>query len=139
MECLDLFKIFKAYAWAHCKSEEYVLYALVENPSDEPQQAMQHFAFESYQIHDLMDFLMKEMGQEEEASLQWRAQLKVLGDLLERHFQEEERDFFPHLDKFMDENQALELGQKYILEREALFKKKSGKRFLYEDSLSAQV
>lgn len=126
--CLELFRILKATVVAHAKAEEFVLYAVVEEPHNSPEKELQHFAYEGYEEHDLIDFLMKEMGTAEEITLQWRAQLNVLGEMLEHHLSDEEEDFFPKISVLLPEKSAMELGEAYAKERDIIFAKKIGIR-----------
>jgi len=125
---LGLFRTLKAMVVSHAKAEEFVLYALVEQPESEAERELQHFAFEGYEEHDLIDFLMKEMGQAEELSLQWRAQLTVLSEMIERHLSEEEQDFFPKVRELLTDEELQDLGITYTKERDVIFAKKSGMR-----------
>jgi hypothetical protein len=126
--CLDTFRILKASIVAHCKGEEFALYSLFEQPKKLPQESLQHFTFEGYEEHDLVDFLMKEMGQAEEISLQWKAQLKVLSEMLEHHFKEEEESFFPQATRVLTPQELFDLAEVYIKERDQIFAKKTAAR-----------
>ena len=126
--CLDLFRHFKATLVSHAKAEEFAFYANFETPRDSAQAKLQHFAFEGYEEHDLMDFLMKEMGMAEELSHQWRAQLTVLADMLERHLRTEEEVFFVQAEKFLDIEASEQLAKAYTQERDIIFEKKIGIR-----------
>ncbi len=126
--CFDLFRTLKALVVAHAKAEEFTLYAVFENAKSRPQEDLQHFALEGYEEHDLMDFLMKEMGQAEEMTLQWRAQLTVLSELLDHHMKEEECDFFPKSAKVIDTEEMADMAMVYTRERDEIFAKKRGTR-----------
>jgi len=124
--CFNLFRNLKALTVAHAKAEEYTLYALFENSDLPTHQELQHFSFEGYEEHDLMDFLMKEMGQAEEITPQWRAQLTVLTEMLEHHLVEEEQDFFPRVSQIIESEELTDLALVYARERDDIFAKKSG-------------
>jgi|GEM_PF-6740973 len=126
--CLEKFQIFKATVVAHSKAEEFALYALVEEPRGSLEKEMQHFAYEGYEEHDLIDFLMKEMGTAEEIDLQWRAQLVVLGRMLEHHLKQEEENFFPKAQTVLSEKASADLAVAYTKERDLIFAKKTGMR-----------
>jgi hypothetical protein len=113
---------------AHAKAEEFALYGMVEEPRNGLEAELQHFAFEGYEEHDLMDFLLKEMSTSEEVNLQWRAQVTVLSEMLEKHMAEEERDFFPKMAGLLSEQTFEDLGRAYIQERDVIFAKKMGVR-----------
>lgn len=124
--CFNLFRTLKALTVAHAKAEEFTLYALFENSRSRAYRDLQHFSLEGYEEHDLMDFLMKEMGQAEEVTPQWRAQVNVLTDLLEHHLQEEEADFFPKVRQIVEREELVDLAVVYARERDEIFAKKSG-------------
>lgn len=126
--CLELFRTLKAAIVSHAKAEEFALYGLVEEPHSPLEKELQHFAYEGYEEHDLMDFLMKEMGTSDEISHQWRAQLTVLGEMLESHLKEEEEVFFPKISPLLSDKAAMELGEAYAKERDMIFAKKTGLR-----------
>ncbi len=121
---VQVFRNLKAVAIAHAKAEELALYALVEEPGG-PQE---HFAFEGYEEHDLMEYLMKEMSTSEEPNPQFRAQFKVLGDMLERHFLREELEFFPEVSVLLDEATSEKCIKVYLAERDSIYAKRMGSR-----------
>lgn len=124
--CFNLFRTLKALVVAHSKAEEFTLYGLFENADDSSRRELGHFSYEGYEEHDLIDFLMKEMGTSEEINLQWRARLKVLIDLLEHHLQEEEGEFFPKVRQVIEREELTNLAIVYARERDEIFAKKSG-------------
>lgn len=127
-KCLTQFRALKAHILAHAKAEELILYALVESPLEPTGVELQHFAYEGYEEHDLIDFLMKEMIQAEEVTLQWKAQVNVLGEMLERHFDDEEKTFFPQISQSLDSVEWADLAEEYVKERDLIYAKKSGLR-----------
>ncbi|NJM10410.1 MAG: hemerythrin domain-containing protein [Bdellovibrionaceae bacterium] len=129
--CLALFRTFKALVVAHAKAEEFILYALVEQPTGPAAADLQHFAFEGYEEHDLIDFLMKEMGQAEEITMQWKAQLTVLSEMIDHHLIGEEQDFFPKVRDFLNEVELADLGVAYTNERDVIFAKRADRARLY--------
>ncbi len=124
--CFNLFRTLKALTVAHAKAEELTLYALFEDSKIRAYQDLQHHSLEGYEEHDLIDFLMKEMGQAEEVTPQWRAQVAVLTEMLERHLQEEEADFFPKIRQIVERQELVDLAVVYARERDEIFAKKSG-------------
>jgi hemerythrin-like domain-containing protein len=127
--CFNLFRTLKALITSHAKAEEYTLYALFDIGKKPRHEELQHFALEGYEEHDLIDKILKEMGQAEEVSPQWRAQLTVLTELLERHIEEEEQEFFPQVRTVIGHEELLDLGAIYLRERDEIFTKKSGMNF----------
>lgn len=126
--CFEVFRRLKATVISHAKAEELVLYALVEEPRTTREASLRHFAFEGYEEHDLIEFLMKEMATAEELSFQWNAQVVVLTEMLEKHLKDEEIDFFPKIEELLNEKPMDELVAAYVIERDVVFAKKSGKR-----------
>ncbi len=133
------FRTLKALVVAHSKAEEFALYAIFENPKHTRQVGLQHFSFEGYEEHDLIDFLMKEMVQADELTLQWKAQLKVLREMLEHHFQQEEEEFFPQVMTVLSQEELVELAEVYLIERDQIFAKKNGARPISQTTLASSV
>lgn len=122
--CFETFRTLKALVVAHTKAEEFALYAIFEDPKRTREVGLQHFSFEGYEEHDLIDFLMKEMVQVEEITPQWKAQLKVLKEMLEHHFNQEEEEFFPQVTTVLSQDELLNLAEVYLIERDQIFAKK---------------
>lgn len=127
--CFETFRTLKAFVMANSKAEEFALYGLFEDPKDDASRVgLQHFTFEGYEEHDLIDFLMKEMGQADEITPQWKAQLKVLSEMLEHHFREEEDKFLPQALEVLSQEELAALAEAYVIERDQIFSKKTGVR-----------
>lgn len=124
-DCFTTFRTLKALIVAHAKAEEFALYALFEDPKQKRAVSLQHFSFEGYEEHDLIDFLMKEMVQAEEITPQWKAQLKVLKEMLEHHFKQEEEEFFPQVMTVISQEELVNLAEMYLIERDQIFAKKN--------------
>ncbi|MBX3020286.1 MAG: hemerythrin domain-containing protein [Bdellovibrionales bacterium] len=124
--CFNSFRTFKALVSACTKAEEYTLYALLEENMSKIFWPLRKFVLESYVENDLIDLLLKEMGQAEELTDQFRAKLKVVKDLLHRHLEGEQEDFFPELTKRLSMEQLNDLVAVYTRERDAIYAKKSG-------------
>jgi hypothetical protein len=125
--CFSTFRTLKALVVAHSKAEEFALYELFEDPKQKRAVSLQHFSFEGYEEHDLIDFLMKEMVQTEEITPQWKAQLKVLKEMLEHHFKLEEEEFFPQVMTVLSQDELLNLAEVYLIERDQIFAKKNAR------------
>lgn len=126
--CFTRFRTFKALASAQAKAEELTVYALFEENPPQAMQELKRYVLEAYEEHDLMDLLLKEMGQAEELTDRFRAQLSVYMRLLDRHLKGEARDFLPKVEKVLDEGRQTDLAVMYTRERESLFAKKSGRK-----------
>ena len=124
--CLKVFKTLKAFLMAHIKAEEYSLYEMFEDDRSIGGPGLKEQVFRAYEQHDLIEFLLKDMGQAEEISPQWRAQLTILDEMLARHFREEEQRFLSEISKLIEEDDLKEMGKFYLRERDSIFTKRSG-------------
>lgn len=123
-DCFRRFRAFKALMVAHAKAEEYTAYALYEDERNAIE--LRRFVLEGYEEHDLVDLMLKEMGQAEELTDPFRAKLNVLLELFENHVRDEEASFIPELRRRLSAEQLLDLGVVYARERDEIFAKKSG-------------
>jgi hemerythrin-like domain-containing protein len=123
-DCFRQFRDFKALASAQLKAEEYVLYSLFED--EERSDKAREYIYKAYEEHDLIDFLLKEMGLAEELSRPWLAKLRLVCELLERHLEGEDQDFLPQARKSLSDDELTGLCARYVQERDQIFKKKSG-------------
>lgn len=117
--CFRHFRALKNFLAAHTKSKEFHLYAYFE------ESVLKRFCFEGYEEHDLVDFVMKEMGMEEEVSAQWRARLTVAFELLQHHLEKEEREFFPKVKELFTEEELEQKGDEYLKERDEIFARRN--------------
>jgi hypothetical protein len=124
--CFGRFRTFKALVMAQAKAVEYALYALFEESGDKAHAELRRYVLQGYEEHDLIDLLLKEMGQAEELTDQFRAKLRVLSDLLDHHIQQEERDFLPRVAQRLSHQELKDLCVVYTRERDQIFAKKSG-------------
>lgn len=125
--CFNRFRAFKALVSASTKAEEYTLFALLEE-QENAFPDLRKFVLESYVTHDLIDLLLKEMGQAEELTDSFRAKLSVLRGMLARHLAEEQKEFLPQVQQRLREEQLKDLAVVYARERDTIFAKKSGLR-----------
>lgn len=139
--CFSLFHSLKALICAHAKAEEYTLYALFDVDKISRGDQLQQWALEGYEEHDLVAKILKDMAQAEEVSPQWRAQLKVLNELLENHIQQEEMDFLPKVRLSVPIVELSALGLIYLRERDQIFSKKLavGRNSVNANPASAKV
>lgn len=124
--CFNRFRTFKALVMSYSKAEDYTLYALIEENESRPFSALRRFVLEAYVKHDLIDLLLKELGQAEELTDSFRAKLTVLKDLLLNHLHEEEETFLPEISRRLSPEQLHDLAVVYTRERDTIFAKKSG-------------
>lgn len=89
-----LFDKLKPALSAHSRAEERVVYnALLKVKSKESHD----YGNEGYVEHGLLDELLKKLTRTDAASDAWKAQAKVLFELLDHHIGEEQRDVFSDL------------------------------------------
>jgi hemerythrin-like domain-containing protein len=95
---------------AHAKPEEQSMYAHMHEKED-----LNGDAYEGETEHDIADQLMSdiaslETGDEDE----WEAKVKVLGELVEHHIEEEEEDMLPELKKELTDEERSHIGEEFL-------------------------
>lgn len=113
IEIAEAFSEFKYFLTAHAKPEEEVLYNFMKSNGDEEIQLLAH---EGDVEHTLADQLVEEAGNEED-KLKFRANVKVLAELVEHHIEEEEEEILPKLSKKVDLDTRRELANEYLMLR----------------------
>lgn len=95
---------------AHSKSEENVVYAYMLTQSD-----LRPMALEGEEEHQIADDLMNELNSEffNGSEETWRANAKVLAELIEHHVHEEESQVFPALKKHLTADLDEQMVQNY--------------------------
>ncbi|MGE3680358.1 MAG: hemerythrin domain-containing protein [Bdellovibrionales bacterium] len=126
--CFETFRKLKALTQAHIRAEEYTVYAMFEEDEDENLASLRRAVLEGYEEHDLVDLLLKQMGQVEEVTPQWRAKLAVLADLLDWHMEREESQLLLKARDTIGPEEAHDLGIVYMRERDEIFSKRQGRR-----------
>lgn len=104
-----LFKQLSIVVPAHAKSEEEALYSNVTDLSK-----VNHFAFEGFEEHSLVDQLIRELKNVKEQHV-WEAKFTVICELLKHHIEEEESEFFPKLSRMLSLDVRKDLGEEYTL------------------------
>lgn len=102
------FKPFTELLKSHSKSEEKVVYQLCLRFPD-----LREDTYEGYVEHGLADRMMKESVRIRDKD-RWKAQVKVLAELVEHHIEEEESEFLPKLKKYIDAEERKEMADDFI-------------------------
>lgn len=97
-------------AWViHALAEETVVYRALEGvPSSEG-------ADERFIEHELVGGLFDKLRQARPGTLEWKARLKVVRDLMVRHIESEHADTFSRLSKRFDAEGLREIGERFRL------------------------
>ncbi len=114
-------KDFKALLKAHSEAEEKIVYDALIKESDEEAEKM---ACEGYTEHEVADYVLGKLTGEgkilekltsngDPDSPQWKAQAKVLKELVEHHIEEEEDEIFAKLRSEFDKSKREEMGQRF--------------------------
>ncbi len=114
--CREIFQQFKVAIAAHAKSEEIALYSLFESNDSKQFKELKHFSLEGYKEHELVDQLLHEMNANLSIDDEWVAKFTVLRELLEHHIEEEEEDFFPHVQSVLGKEALNDLAEIYEIE-----------------------
>lgn len=93
---------------AHAKPEELVLYAYMKNDED-----MREEAFEGEVEHGLADQLVEECKRTDDDDL-LGARIKVLGELVEHHIEEEEEELLPEFNASVELGERSRLGDEFL-------------------------
>ncbi len=96
---------------SHTQREEKVVYDFMKAMDDENLNLM---AFEGMAKHMIADQLVEDMLSENLSEMEWSASAKVLGELVEQHLDEEEREVFPYLKRHLDADTDAALCLRYL-------------------------
>lgn len=92
----------------HSRPEEYTLYNTMKEIKK-----LREEGFEGEVEHVLADQMVDEAKRESDDDI-LSAKLKILGELVEHHVQEEERNLLPNFKKSVGQQERLSLGRKFI-------------------------
>jgi hemerythrin superfamily protein len=115
---IKLFKEMKTVLTAHVRAEEKVFYGAIKQ-----EKSAHDAALEGYEEHHVADLLMREISQLAPNDEKWKAKFAVLKENVEHHVEEEEGEIWDKAREILDETKALELGEKFIAEKEKLLAK----------------
>lgn len=118
--CWENFEILKKILRSHSEAEEAALYDLFEDGAVPHQSNLRDLSLEGYEEHSLMNLMLEHMDKHHQIDDVWRAQLTVLTELLDRHLDKEEKNFFPKVKSALDDGQLRDLAVVYITERDDL-------------------
>jgi hemerythrin superfamily protein len=108
-----LFRELQVDLTAHARAEEKVFYDRLKKAKDAKGDAM-----EGYEEHHVVDVLFREMSKLSPSDDQWKAKFSVLKENIQHHIEDEEGDIFDKAKEIIDEEEAEEIGQKFLHEKE---------------------
>lgn len=107
----DAFKKLDELLKKHSDAEERVVYNALISTRDEESKVSAH---EGYTEHEVAEHVLKALEKEENPdSAKWKAEAKVLRELLEHHIEEEEDEIFSEVKDHFDESHREEMGEKF--------------------------
>ena len=118
----QLFEQIKTELETHTHIEETILY-----PAWEQHEELKDITLEAYEEHKQVKTLLREIDRLAEGSERFDAKLKVMGENVEHHVEEEEKEMFPKVKKIYDKEQLEQLGQELEAAKKE-FQKGSQKR-----------
>jgi hypothetical protein len=105
---------------AHSRAEERVVYnALLRVRSDDPSHVL---ADEGYVEHSLLDELLTTLSSTDAGADRWKANAKVLDELLEHHTAEEQSDVFAKLGDHFERDKLEAMGTQFLREKAAVLR-----------------
>ncbi len=111
-----LFSQFKVLLVAHSKSEEAVFYDSIKDAGGHDAKEK---TLEAFEEHHVATVLLKELSALDKSDERWGAKLSVLRELLTHHIEEEEGRVFASARKIFDSYQLDEMGDDFVLLRDA--------------------
>jgi hemerythrin superfamily protein len=105
---------------AHSRAEERVVYnALLRVRADDPSHVL---ADEGFVEHSLLDELLLVLSSTDAGTDRWKANAKVLHELLEHHIEEEQSDVFAKLGDHFDRDQLGAMGAQFLRDKSAVLR-----------------
>lgn len=102
----QLFEKIKTELETHTHIEETVLY-----PRLEEYEELKDMVLEAYEEHKQVKTLIREIERLAEGSERFDAKLKVMGENVEHHVEEEENEMFPKVQRLIQAQQLEKLGE----------------------------
>ena len=102
----QLFEQIKGELETHAHIEEAVMY-----PAFEKKEELKDMVLEAYEEHKQIKTLLREITALSDGSERLDAKLKVMGENVEHHVDEEENEMFPKVKKLYDREQLEQMGQ----------------------------
>ncbi len=100
----------------HATPEEIALYTYMEKEDSE----MRKSGFEGHAEHEIADQLVYHIESITDAA-DWKAQVKVLAEIVEHHIKEEENEMIPELIRKLDQDERVKIGEEYLQQRKQYF------------------
>jgi iron-sulfur cluster repair protein YtfE (RIC family) len=113
----QLFEKIKTELEMHTQIEETILYPVLEKHEE-----LKDMVLEAFEEHKQVKTLIREISALVDGSEKFDAKLKVMGENIEHHVGEEEKEMFPKVEKLISQQQLESMGK----EMETM-KKASGK------------
>lgn len=110
-EIKEAFTKFAALLAKHSKAEEKVVYdALIATGDEEPEQD----GYEGYTEHMLAETLLKKLQAGADVTgPEWKAEAKVMQEILEHHIEEEEDAIFDDVEENFEKAEREEMGEEF--------------------------
>lgn len=117
----SIFKKLKPALAAHSRAEEREVY----NPLLKTKSKDSHdIGNEGFVEHSLLDELLKKLQKTSVATDAWKAQAKVLYEMLEHHVQEEHEEMYADLGDQFDADELQAMGQRFLATKQRILKAK---------------
>lgn len=114
----QLFEQIKTELEMHTHIEETILY-----PRFREHEELKDMVLEAFEEHKQVKTLIREIQNLADGSERFDAKLKVMGENVDHHVEEEESEMFPKVEELYSEEQLEELGQQLEVEKKAYGKK----------------
>jgi hemerythrin superfamily protein len=101
----QLFEKIKAELELHTYIEETIFYPLLEQHEE-----LKDLTLEAYEEHKQVKTLIREISALADGSEKFDAKLKVMGENVDHHVEEEETEMFPKVEKHLSQQQLEDLG-----------------------------
>lgn len=102
---------------AHARAEEKEVYETLLSVRS---QESHDYGNEGFVEHSLVDELLKRLDKGVGDTDAWKAEAKVLYELLQHHIDEEQRDVFSNLGEHFDADQLAVIGEKFLATKRRL-------------------
>lgn len=113
----SLFLKLKDMMTAHSRAEERVFYSAIKQSDEAHDEAL-----EGYEEHHVVDVLLREIARLDLDDERWPAKFKVLKENIEHHADEEESEIFDTARKVLSDEEADEMGEEFVVQRDKLLK-----------------
>jgi hemerythrin superfamily protein len=111
------FQKLKDMMTAHSRAEERTFYSALKENKDVKDEAL-----EGYEEHHVVDVLLREIARLDPGDERWKAKFTVVKENIEHHAEEEEDKIFAAARQILSEEEAEEIGDKFVAARDRLLK-----------------